>query len=148
MPRTTVEELHNLINICEDAREFYARASHRTTSQSMKATFRKIAATRESMIINLKSHILSLAGEVPEDDSFTDPPSNLFRRLKSKMENADLALVEKLEDAEDKTLAEFRKVLESGPPDATANLIERQMQILNETHSHMKFLKQHLGKAA
>jgi uncharacterized protein (TIGR02284 family) len=148
MPSTTVEMLNDLINMCEDARNFYANASYQTTSQRWREVFRKIASTRESIIINLKSHLNSMVGEVAEDGSPADPSSNIFKLLNTDIINGDLALVEKLEKAENETLRKFRQAIENEPPDATVNLIERQMQILNETHSHMKFLRQSLGKAA
>lgn len=148
MPRTTVEMLNDLITLCEDALNFYVNASHRTTSRSWRETFRKIASTRESIIINLKSHVISGVGDAVEDSSRTDQPTNIFKHAETNMDNADLVLVKTLEKAENETLRQFREALESDPPDATVKLIERQMQILGETSSHMKFLRQSIEKAA
>jgi uncharacterized protein (TIGR02284 family) len=146
MQKTTVDRLTDLINICEDAREFYTCTSHQTNSRSLRETFRKIASTRESVIINLKSHIISLAGEMAEGEAFTSYPANIFKFRKTEIRNLDFAMIEKLEEAENKTLDKFRKALEIELSDATVNLIERQMQMLNETRSHMKFLKQKLRR--
>ncbi len=148
MLNTTIEMLSDLINICEDAREFYAAVAHRTNSRSLEETFRRIASTRESVIINLRLHALSIVGEAAEEIIGNGQTSDLFRPLKTEIDDMELTLVKKLEKAESAALEQFREALNSEPPEATTNLIERQMQMLDETHSHIKFLKRHLGNAA
>lgn len=148
MPDTTIEMLSDLINICEDAREFYATAAHRTNSRSLRETFRRIASTRESVIINLRLHAFSIGGEAAEKEIGEGRTSDIFRPLKTEIGDMELALIKKLEKAESDALEQFRDALNSEPPEATTNLIERQMQMLDETYSHIKFLKRHLGSAA
>lgn len=148
MPNTTIEMLSDLINICEDAREFYATAAYRTNSRSLGETFRRIASTRESVIINLRLHALSIVGEAAEEEIGDGRTSDLFRPLKTEIDHMELSLVRKLEKAERVALEQFRDALDSEPPEATTDLIERQMQMLDETHSHIKFLRRHLGSAA
>ncbi len=148
MPTTTIETLSDLINICEDAREFYATAAFRTNSRSLGETFRRIASTRESVIINLRLHALSTVGEAAEEKIGNGRASDIFGPLKTEIDDMELTLVEKLERAENVALEQFREALKSEPPEATTNLIERQMQLLHETYFHIKFLKRHLGSAA
>lgn len=148
MPNTTIEMLSDLINICEDAREFYATAAYRTKSRSLGETFRRIASTRESVIINLRLHALSIAGEAAEEEIGDGRTSDLFRPLRTEIDDMEIALLRKLEKAESVALEQFRDALNSESPEATTDLIERQMQMLDETYSHIKFLKRHLGSAA
>lgn len=148
MSHATIEMLNDLINLCEDAREFYENAARRTHSRGLGESFRRISSTRESVIINLKLHKLSLAGEAAEEDASEGRTSSIFKALKGKLGDEDLVLVENLEKAEVETLDQFWEALNNELPEPTTNLIERQLQILDETSSHMKTLKQRLGNSA
>ena len=131
-----------------DAREFYTSAARQTKNEELKDIFRKMASTRESIIINLKTHANSLASELDDGGTLSGQASNIFKLLKARVGNTDISLVTELEAAENKTLKEFQNALESNPPETTRSLIERQMRILTQTHNHMKYMKEKLNKAA
>lgn len=140
--------LNSLVNRCEDAREFYTSAARQTENEELRTIFLKMASTRESIIINLKSHAHSLAIELKKGGTLSGQASNIFKLLKARVGNTDLTLITDLEAAENKTLDDFRKALKRNPPEATWNIIERQLCILTETHIHMEEMKENLKKAA
>ncbi len=138
------DALTKLIDLCEDAREFYSSASHQTTSPRLRKAFRKMASVRESIVINLKSHFASEFGDVQEGGTITGQASNIFKLLKAKLGDTERTLILELERAEDDTLEEFRDVQLKDLSESTRQVIERQMRLLIETHDHMKSLKQEL----
>tara|TARA_R110000787_G_scaffold73456_2_gene163632 strand:+ start:63005 stop:63586 length:582 start_codon:yes stop_codon:yes gene_type:complete len=148
MQKSMIKMLNGLVNRCEDAREFYTSAARQTKNEELKDIFRKMASTRESIIINLKTHANSLASELDDGGTLSGQASNIFKLLKARVGNTDISLVTELEAAENKTLKEFQNALESNPPETTRSLIERQMRILTQTHNHMKYMKEKLNKAA
>tara|TARA_R110000772_G_scaffold87795_4_gene182760 strand:+ start:3314 stop:3760 length:447 start_codon:yes stop_codon:yes gene_type:complete len=148
MQKHTIKMLNDLVNRCEDAKEFYTSAARQTKNEELKNTFMKMASTRESIIINLKSHANSLASELDDGGTFSGQASNIFKLLKARLGDTDVSLVKELEAAENKTLDDFRQALESDPPEATRQLIERQLRILTQTHNHMKNMKEKLKKVA
>lgn len=148
MPKKMVRILNDLINRCEDAREFYTSAARRAKNRKLKDTFRKMASTYESVIINLKEHANSLASEIEEGGTITGRASNIFKLLKARIGDTDLTLVRELEAAEDKTRADFLDALSRNPPEATRNIVERQLRILVETHDHIRNLKERLKNVA
>ena len=148
MQKRTIKMLNGLVNRCEDARDFYTSAARQTKNEELRDIFRKMASTRESIIINLKTHANSLASELNDGGTLSGQASTIFKLLKAKVGDTDISLVKELEAAENRTLEDFQKALESNPPEVTHSLIERQMRILTKTHNHMKYMKEKLKKAA
>ena len=103
MQKHTIKMLNDLVNRCEDAKEFYTSAARQTKNEELKNTFMKMASTRESIIINLKSHANSLASELDDGGTFSGQASNIFKLLKARLGDTDVSLVKELEAAENKT---------------------------------------------
>jgi uncharacterized protein (TIGR02284 family) len=148
MTKSRIEVLNELIDICEDARKFYTDAAEQTESSRLQTTFQNIATAREGIIVNLKSHIIAIGGKIESDGTFIGQTSNLFGQLKAKVGDTDITLVTELEDTEDKTLEAFRAAMDEDPPEATLNLLERQTQLLNDSHIYMRNLKHTLQNFA
>ena len=139
------KELQKLINICEDAREFYADATDQTNDPEMRRLFRTMADIRKGVIIDLRAHMRQKDMEVSEPSETVMGQVNKFlgENFAKWSDNADKSLINYLEEAEDRCLHSFQDVSNDNDiPADTRRLVSQELQTLQRTHDYMKELKQ------
>jgi uncharacterized protein (TIGR02284 family) len=137
--------LQNLVDICEDAREFYTVSIEKTNDPEMKQLFRKMADIRKSVIIDLRHHMSHKNMKIEE-------PSETFRGQLNKFlgeniakwsDNTNTALITYLEEAEDRCLHSFEDASNDNDlPIETRTLVSKELETLQLTHDYMKELKE------
>lgn len=140
--------LNHLVDVCEDARDFYSDAAEQAENPQIQNTFRKIAAIRENIISDLKSYIVANGGSPEQDGTMGGKASKMFSQLKASVANTDETLVKDLEEAEDKSLEEFHEAIAKNLPENTREFLTEQTKRLRDTHDHMKHIKDCMKKAA
>lgn len=148
MSNDTKQILNHLVDVCEDAREYYQKASDQAEDPRIKMTMKNMAAVRETIISDLKARIISMGGTPDEQGTAQGKTAQFFGQLKASIANTDETLVSELEEAEDKSLEEFHSAMAKNLPEETRSFIEKQTALLRKTHDHMKELKDCMKDAA
>lgn len=139
------KKLQNLINICEDAREFYTDATDQTNDPEMKRLFRTMADIRKSVIIDLRAHMRKKGMDVEQPSETLMGQANKFlgENIARWSDNTDTALIAYLEEAEDRCIHSFEDVSNDNDIDESTRLIVAdELKTLQKTHDYMKELKE------
>ena len=145
------KELQNLINICEDAREFYTDAIDQTNDPAMKQLFRNMADIRKGVIIDLRSHMRQKDMELKEPSETFGGQFNKFigENIAKWSDDTNKALIIYLEEAEDRCLHSFENLAnDNDVPLDTRALVSQELKTLQQTHDYMKKLKEVVKAAA
>ncbi len=140
--------LNHLIEVCEDAREFYHDAAEQAENPAIKKTFKNMETVRENIVSDLRSRVMLEGGKPDESGTVSGKTAQFFSQLKAGIANTDEALVSALEEAEDKALEEFHEAMAKNLPSDTISFLDRQEKLLRRTHDHMKELKDTLKLSA
>lgn len=120
------KELSKLININEDAAEFYESAQEKAESPELKLTFGNLESLHKSVIVNLQSIVRTNGGD-PE---------------------ADETLVTHLEEAEDRCINSIKEAMQSEDISLTTKAaLQDEVSILQKSHDHVKALKDYMKAA-
>ncbi len=147
----TEKTLQNLINICEDAHEFYTDSIEKTHDPEMKILFRGMADIREGVIIDLRSHMRQRNMDIEEPSETMGGKVNKFfgETVAKWSDNTDNALIAYLEEAEDRCLHSFQDASNDNDlPVDTRALVSKELETLQKTHDYMKELKEVVKAAA
>ncbi len=141
--------INRLIEVNTDARTFYESAADQVKDPIIEGIFRDMAKIRGDIVLNLSSMVQALGEEPSQKSTLTGDTVQFFGELLAKISpDTDRALVEQLEEAEDKALREFSDALEK-PIDPELRLaLSNQMDTLVVTHDYMKTLKHEVQAAA
>lgn len=145
------KEIQNLINICEDAREFYTDAIEETNDPEMKQLFMNMADVRKSIIIDLRNHMRQNNMTIEEPSETVGGQVNKFvgESLAKWSDNSDETLIKYLEEAEDRCLHSFQDVSnDNDMPLDTRAIVSQELRVLQKTHDYMKELKEAVTAAA
>tara|TARA_B100001750_G_scaffold235712_1_gene238597 strand:- start:2398 stop:2850 length:453 start_codon:yes stop_codon:yes gene_type:complete len=147
----TERTLQNLINICEDAREFYSDAIDQTSDPEMKRLCRQMADIRKGIIIDLRAYARQNDLKLDEASNTIGGQVNKFlgEHIAKWSDNTDEALIVYLEEAEDRCLHSFQEASNDDDlPLEARRLITEELTSLQKTHDYMKELKMALKNAA
>ncbi len=139
------KKLQNLIDICEDAREFYTDATGQTEDPEMKRLFRTMADIRKGVIIDLRDYMQKndMKFEEPSETVMGQVNKFLGENIANWSDNTDTALIAYLEEAEDRCLHSFQDVSNDNDIDAsTRAIVSSELETLQKTHDYMKELKE------
>jgi len=145
------KKIQNLIDICEDAREFYTDATDQTKDSDLKKLFRTMADIRKGIIIDLRAHMRQSDMNVAKPSETTMGQVNKFlgEKISSWSDNPDAALIAYLEEAEDRCLHAFQDLLKDDDIDSSTQIIvAKELETLKRTHDYMKELKEVTSMAA
>lgn len=143
--------LQSLINVNEDAAEFYETAQEKVEDKTMISTFKSLEGLHESVITNLQG-ILKANGEddVEADETITGSAREMFATLMAKVSNdPDALLVTHLEEAEDRCLHYIKDAMENEDiSPATKAALQGELTALQKSHDYVKSLKDQMKVAA
>jgi len=142
-------ELSKLIDINEDACEFYESAQEKTDNPQFKSTFRELEQLHKNVIGNMQQHIIDSEGPIEPDQTFTGQTQKFWGELMSSISNdVNETLVTHLEEAEDRCLHSIQDAIEKDDmPTDTVVMLQKEMITLKKTHDYMKDLKDTLKAA-
>lgn len=146
-----IKEIKKLINLNEDARQFYTEASEQTDSATYRSTFQKVGALHGSVVVSLQSHLKTLGETDLQPDKTLMGKTRQFvgTTLADWSEKTDEMLVTHLEEAEDRCLHQIQDIMEDEDiTTATKDVLTREHANIRQTHDYMKGLKDNLKKAA
>ena len=146
----TERTFQNLINICEDAREFYTDSIEQTSDPEMKRLCRQMADIRKGIIIDLRAFARQHDIGLQEASNTIAGQINKFlgENIAKWSDNTDEALIVYLEEAEDRCLHAFEDASNDDDLSLEARqLITEELASLQKTHDYMKELKQALKAA-
>ncbi len=143
--------LKSLINVNEDAAEFYETAQEKVEDETMISTFKSLEGLHVSVITNLQG-ILASNGEtdVEADETITGSTREMFATMMAKVSNdPDAMLVTHLEEAEDKCLHYIKDAMENEDiSPSTKTALQNELTSLQKSHDYMKALKDQMQAAA
>ena len=141
---------YKLININEDAAEFYESAQEKAENLQIKSTFAHLESLHKDVIRSLSTIVRANGGEVDADETMVGEMRQFFGELHAKISNdVDETLVTHLEEAEDRCLHSIKDALESDDiAQATKASLQSDLASLQKSHDYMKALKDYMKEAA
>lgn len=144
------KELEHLININEDAAEFYESAQEHAKNPQMKITYRNLENLHKGVITNIEQVVRANGGEADSGETILGGMRQFFGELHAKISNdVDETLVTHLEEAEDRCLHSMQDAIESDDiSPATKTVLQKELSTLQKSHDYMKSLKDCMKEAA
>ncbi len=140
----STETIQKLININEDACDFYSTALEKAESPQLKDSFRNLETLHKGVVINLEQYN-SLRGENREPQkTLAGQARQTWGKLEAKISNdTDKALVKNLEETEDRCLHSIQDAIQDNDISSQAKaLLMTEMQALQKSHDYMRALKE------
>ncbi len=143
------KQLAKLININEDACEFYEDAQKQAKSPQIKTTFANLESLHKGVIINLQQKIRANGGNPEANETFMGQAAQFFGQMAAKISNdVDETLVTHLEEAEDRCLHSIQDAMDSEDvTPSTKAMLQGELATLQKSHDYMKSLKDSLKAA-
>ncbi len=143
------EELCKLININEDACEFYESAQEQAENPQIKTVFGNLENLHKNVIISLQQKVRSNGGDPEADETFAGKTAQFFGKIAAKISNdVDETLVKHLEEAEDRCLHSIQDAMKSSDvTPSTRALLQDEYASLRKSHDYMKSLKDQMKAA-
>lgn len=144
------KELSKLININEDAAEFYESALEKAEHPQIKANFAHLESLHKGVIINLSDIVRSNDGTPDADETIEGGMRQFFGELHAKVSNkVDKTLVDHLEEAEDRCLHSMQEAMKSDDVSPSTKLrLQKELSSLQKSHDYMRSLKDYMQEAA
>lgn len=142
--------LAHLIDINQDASDFYNSALGRVRNSRLERSFSDLERLHSAVVSDLSRKIRENGGTTDADGTVVGKSARIFGELMSKVSNdADETLVTHLEEAEDRCLHTMREALDERDVQATTRaLLIDELGTLQRSHDYMKALKDSMQQAA
>ena len=136
-------ELGKLININEDACEFYESAQEKVEDPQLKATFGNLENLHKGVIHNLQNRVRANGGDPDAQETLAGQVQQFWGELMAKISNdVDETFVTYLEEAEDRCLHSIQDAIKSDEISvATKSALQSEASALRKSHDYMKALK-------
>lgn len=137
------KEITKLMNINEDAAEFYESAQEKSDNAQMKTTFKNLENLHESVVSNLAQIIRTNGGEPDADETIEGSVRQFFGELHAMVSSeVNETLVTHLEEAEDRCLHSMQDAMNSDDITETTKVaLRKELTTLQKSHDYMKALK-------
>lgn len=150
MSKDANKEVSKIININEDARQFYQTAQEKAENDTVKNIFKDFENLHEGIVINLQNYVRQNGGDPETDGTMTGNVSEMWGKARAALSsNTDESLIASLEEAEDRCIHSIKDAISDDdlPADARATL-KREEETLQRSHDYMKIMKQNVNAAA
>lgn len=149
--KTESKELSKLIDVNEDACEFYDTACGKVSDRHLKSTFLNLKAVHKGIVVNLQTYLNSRpnTGDTAANQTMIGQAKQLWGEIAARIgSHTDEIFVTHLEEAEDRCLHTMEDALESEDmnPDVK-RFLGQELATLKEAHDYVKLLKQHIQAA-
>lgn len=144
------KELSKLININEDAAEFYEAAQDKAESDQMKTTFSSLEELHKDVTMRLGQIVQNNGGNAHSKETLMGEVRQFFGNLHAKISNdVDETLVTHLEEAEDRCLHSIQDAMVNDDISlSTRSMLQKELTALQKSHDYMKALKDQMKQAA
>lgn len=144
------DELVKLININEDACEFYAYALDKAESENIKNTFRNLQGLHNGVVLSLQQELRNLGEAQAPKETMVGKAHKFWGELMVNVSNdVDETLVAHLEEAEDRCLHSMKDALKNeAMAPSTKMALTKELSALQKSHDYMKSLKEYMKQAA
>jgi uncharacterized protein (TIGR02284 family) len=135
--------LTHLVDINQDASEFYKSAMGRVRNPRLERSFADLQRLHSAVVMDLMQKIRE-NGMTPDiDGTIAGKTAKLFTEMMTKVSNdVDETLVDHLEEAEDRCLHSMREALDEREMQThTRALLVSELGSLQRSHDYMKALK-------
>lgn len=142
--------LNQLVDINQDASEFYKSALERVKNPRLERSFSDLQRLHNAVIHDLTQQIVENGGEPDVDGTIAGKTARVFGEMMARVSNdIDETLVSRLEEAEDRCLHSMREALDQRDmqPNTRALLVS-ELGTLQRSHDYMKALKDSMSHAA
>lgn len=138
------KQLCTLININEDACEFYQSAQRKAENSQLKSTFKNLENLHKGVIFNLQNQVRINGGDPEAESTIVGQTQKFWGALMSNISNdVDETLVKHLEEAEDRCLHSIEDAIQSDDVGAsTKTRLRNELKALQKSHDYMKALKE------
>lgn len=144
--------LGSLIDINQDACEFYKSALSRVRNPRLERSFADLQRLHGAVVMDLTQRIRENGGMPDIDGTLKGKTAQLVGEVLAKVSNdVDETLVNHLEEAEDRCLISMREAMEATDMQTnTRALLLSELGSLQRSHDYMKALKDsmHAGHAS
>lgn len=145
------KELSTLININEDACEFYDYAQQKAEDVQIKKAFQDLETLHKNVVVQLQTRVRANGGDAEAEETMVGQAQRFWGALVASVSNdVDETLVSHLEEAEDRCLHSIQDALKSDKLTAATRSVLRSdlMATLRKSHDYMKVLKERMQSAA
>jgi len=145
-----IKELSKLVDINQDACEFYTSAQEKVENPRHKSTFRELDQLHKSAITSIQQLMTKSGADTNKskaDETVTGKATRMFGELASKLSsNTDSTLISRLEEAEDRCLHSMEDAIKNEDVSAdTRGALQNELSKLRKSHDHMKALKESMA---
>lgn len=144
------KELSTLININEDACEFYEYAQKKAENAHIRKVFSNLETLHKDIVIKLQQQMRAQGGTADAEETLVGQTQKFWGKLMASISNdVDETLVTHLEEAEDRCLHSMEDAIKSeNVSPSTRTVLQGELASLRKSHDYMKILKESMQDAA
>lgn len=139
--RDTVKVLNDLIHTSEDGHKGFAEASETAKDPQLKTIFREYADECAHAVLELQAGVRAAGGSPADSGSITGAAHRGWVKVKSAVEDANIAVLEEVERGQDSAKAAYTKALNVDLPPALRLLVQKQHAGAVRSHDRIRDLR-------
>jgi uncharacterized protein (TIGR02284 family) len=140
--------LNNLIQVAQDGREGFAEAAEYAQDAGLKATFLVSSGDCAEAVRELQLAVQTLGSEPVERGSVAGAAHRGWIKLRTRLEDNNLAVLEEVERGEDHAEAVYARALKTRLPPEVKAIVERHRQGVLRNHDRIRDLRNQYRAAA
>ena len=149
MSNKDTKEVCKIININEDACDFYETAQEATKNPDMKKIFQNFENLHKGVIINLQNYVRQQGSDPEAENTMAGQMQEMWGKMKASLSNdVDESLIVSLEEAEDRCIHSIDDAVKNtdlSPAARTA--LKKEQSALHKSHDYMKIMKDNVKAA-
>lgn len=138
---TTIEVLNDLISVSEDGQKGFAEAAEIATDANLKLIFQTQAQECATGTSELQSLVVKLGGKPEDSGSVAGAAHRGWVKVKSLVEDKNIAVLEEVERGQDHAKAAYAKALKADIEPTVRGVIERQSYGATKNHDQVRNLR-------
>lgn len=144
------KEICKVININEDAREFYHEAHQKAEDPKVQEIFRKYEDLHSGVVINLQNHVRQNGGNPEAEGTVMGEMQEIWGKARAALSpNVDESLITSLEEAEDRCIHSIKDAIANDSLSSGARVaLKKEQDTLQKSHDYMKLMKDNVNAAA
>ncbi len=144
--KTEIKEVSKLIDINQDACEFYKKAEEKVEDQHLRSEFVGLRQLHSNVVTQLQSEIAARHGkgdEIEASETVAGKANRYFGELMAAITpDSDARFISRLEEAEDRCLHTMEDAVKNTEISSQLKtILMSQFDELKKSHDHMRTLK-------
>ncbi len=137
----TVKVLNDLVQTSEDGKLGFAEAAKEATTPELKNMFHRRSVDCGTAVIELQALVMSLGGTPQESGTVGGSLQRGWAKVKTRVGDANIGMLEVVESAEDKAKALSAKALTAKLPQQIRSVVQRQHDGAVRNHDLIRDLR-------